>query len=259
MGAFFVGPDSTGAVAPFDQAFAQAVPDTENTIVVVYNHGTDWGGKFQDCRPGTMPGFVRDLGSSSISGYEIAVFYLCSQVNEKRGAIMGQGRSEENEALLDRLAVLGVPSEHIFVFGHSGGASTALVMAERASHKFNAAVVSAPGDGFAWYEQEGYPSSMLSAEYDRWRGRLAGAEDMNALVFVYDGDIYAPPDEALFLRDLPEVDVIHIRANSDTGAVCDDEPEPHFYWWSSCFENEQTKTIEDYMAERIAVGVQAAL
>lgn len=258
MGEFFAGADSTGDVGPFDQGFAQAVKDPQNTIVVVYNHGTDWGGKFQDCEPSSMPRFIQNWGSTGIAGHDVAVFYLCSQVVEKH-FVMGRQRSEENDALLDRLAALGVPPEHIFVLGHSGGASTALLTAERAAQKFNAAIVSAPGDGFAWLDAEGESAPWMDLEYDKWRGRLARAENMNALVYVYDGDIYAPPKDALFLRDQPGVEVIEIHAPDDTGILCKDEPEPHFYWWSSCFRNEQEKVVEHYIEQRLGLTSEASL
>ena len=258
MGEFFAGSDSTDAVGPFDQGFARAVNDPRNTVVVIYNHGTDWGGKFQDCLPDTMPRFIQTWGSNGIAGHDVAVFYLCSQVVEKRYT-MGRQRAEENEALLDRLATLGVPPEHIFIFGHSGGASTALMTAERASQKFNAAIVSAPGYGFAWLDAQGESYPWMDVEYDKWRGRLAGAENMNALVYVFDGDIYAPPKDALFLRDHPGVEVVEIHASDDSGILCKDEPDPHFYWWSACFRNEQKDIVEHYIEERLGMTGQASL
>jgi len=257
MGEFFAGASSTKSVGPFDEGFAQAVKDPQNTIVFVYNHGTDWGGKFQDCQPDSMPQFLKTWGSTGIAGHDVAVFYLCSQVVEKRFA-MGRQRSQENEALLDRLAALGVPAEHIFVVGHSGGASTALFTAERAPQKFNAAIVSAPGYGFAWMEAEGESYLWMDAEYDKWRRILANADDMHALVYVFDGDIYAPPDDALFLRDQPGVEVVEIHAPGTSGVLCADEPEPHFYWWSACFRNEQEPLVERYVEERLGLS-QASL
>lgn len=251
MGEFYAGADSTGSVGPFDQGFAQAVKDPTNTIVVIFNHGTDWGGKFQDCEPSTMPRFIRNWGSTGLGGHDVAVFYLCSQVVEKR-YVMGRQRAEENEALLDRLAALGVPPEHIFVMGHSGGASTALLTAERAPEKFNAAIVSAPGYGYAYMDAEGESYPWMDVEYDKWRSRLERAENMTALVYVFDGDIYAPPKDALFLRDQPGVEVIEIHAPGETSVLCADEPEPHFYWWSTCFRNEQEKLLKNYIEERIA-------
>ena len=250
IGGFYTGPESTGAIEPFDQGFAQEVSDPANTIIVIYNHGTDWGGQFQDCWPSSMPSFIRNWGTTGIGGHDVAIFYLCSQVVEKR-FVMGRQRAEENEDLLDRLAVLGVPSDHIFVLGHSGGASTALLTAERAAEKFNAAIVSAPGYGFAYLEAQGESDTFFDVEYDKWRGRLARAEIMNALVYVYDGDIYAPPKDALFLRDHPGVEVVQIHAPDDTGILCEDEVEPHFYWWSACFKSDQKKKVESYIEDRI--------
>ncbi len=252
IGQFYAGDDGTDTVGLFEQGFDQAVDDPAETIFIIYNHGTYWGAGYEDCYPGTMPSFVRRWGEYGIDGRDVTVFYLCTQVTEKR-FVLGRQRSEENEALLDRLAVLGVPRQHIFVFGHSGGASAALLTAERAQEKFNAAVVSAPGYGFAYLEAEGESANWLDLEYDKWRSRLATADDMQALVYVYEGDIITPPAQALFLRDHPGVRMIQIQAPNDDGVLCKDEPEPHFYWWSACFKRDQVDVVEAYIIERLDV------
>lgn len=250
IGQFYAGDDSTDTVGLFEQGFDQAVEDPGETIFIIYNHGTYWGAGYEGCMPGSMPRFVRHWGEQGIDGLDVTVFYLCTQVTEKR-FVLGRQRSEENEALLDRLAARGVPAEHIFVFGHSGGASAALLTAERAQEKFNAAVVSAPGYGFAYLEAEGESANWLDLEYDKWRSRLANADDMQALVYVYEGDIITPPAQALFLRDHAGVRMVQIEAPSDDGMLCKDEPEPHFYWWSACFKRHQVDVVEDYIMERL--------
>jgi pimeloyl-ACP methyl ester carboxylesterase len=198
-----------------------------------------------------MPYFLNGWTRAGLGGHDVVVFYLCSQVVEKR-FVMGRQRAEENEALLDRLAALGVPAEHIFIVGHSGGASSALLTSERAPEKFNAAIVSAPGYGYAWMEAEGDSYLWMDTEYDKWRRRLANAPDMQALVYVYDGDIISPPKDALFLRDHPGVEVVVIPPVDETGALCTDDEQPHFYWWTSCFRNQHEKTVEDYIVSRLS-------
>ena len=148
MGQFFAGENSTAAIGPLGQGIATALPDPSEPIVVIYNHGTDWGGQFQDCEPGTMPGFLKYWSRKGLCGHPVVVFYLCTQEVEDR-FVMGKARSQENEVVLDRLIAAGVPPRNIFVFGHSGGASTALLTAERAPAKVNSADGRAPGYGFA--------------------------------------------------------------------------------------------------------------
>ncbi len=98
----------------------------------------------------------------------------------------------------------------------------------------------------------------MDVEYDKWRGRLAGADDMTALVYVYDGDIYAPPKDALFLRDHPKVDVIQIHAPDGANVLCKDQAQPHFYWWSACFKSEQVDVIESYIQDKLNGAAYAA-
>ncbi|MDA0218110.1 MAG: hypothetical protein O3B22_00760 [Proteobacteria bacterium] len=250
MGQFFAGENSTAAIGPLGQGIATVLPDPSEPIVVIYNHGTDWGGQFQDCEPGTMPGFLKYWSRKGLGGHPVVVFYLCTQEVEDR-FVMGKARSQENEVVLDRLIAAGVPPRNIFVFGHSGGASTALLTAERAPAKFNSAVVSAPGYGFAWLEEEGGDYAWMEVEYDKWRGRLERARDMSALAFVFEGDIYAPPGDALFLGAKEGVAVVTVRDTEGNGILCRDEPEPHFYWWSSCFNRIERKDVEAFVLERL--------
>jgi len=250
MGQFFAGKNSTPSVGPLSQGIAIALPDPVDPIVVIYNHGTDWGGHFQDCDPGTMPSFLKRWAKKGIEGHNVVVFYLCTQEVEDR-FVMGKARSQENEVVLDRLIAAGVPPRNIFVFGHSGGASTALLTAERAPTKFNSAVVSAPGYGFAWLEEEGGGYAWMDVEYDKWRSRMERADDMSALAFVYEGDVYAPPGDALFLGSKPGVDVVMIRDADGDGLLCSDEPIPHFYWWSWCFNKEERKDVEAFVLDRL--------
>lgn len=250
IGEFFAGDYSTDGVVPLSQGIATALPDPAAPIVMIYNHGTDWGGHFQDCDPGTMPSFLKRWSRNGLEGHGVVVFYLCTQEVEDR-FVMGKARSQENEAVLDRLLAAGVPPRNIFLFGHSGGASTSLLTGERAPGKFNSAIVSAPGYGFAWLEAEGESYAWMPVEYDKWRRRLDGADDLSALAFVYEGDIYAPPGDALFLGNKPGVEVVVIRDADGDGRLCSDEPEPHFYWWSSCFRRGELKDVEAFVLDRL--------
>jgi len=250
MGQFFAGRNSSPGVEPLEGGMARALADPSDTLVMVFNHGTDWGGRFQDCRPGTMPDFIKRWTGHGLAGRKVVAFYLCAQVTEDWFA-MGRGRARENEAVLDRLIAAGVDPRNIFVFGHSGGASASLMLAERAPKKFNSIVVSAPGYGFAWLDAEGENYPWMDSEYDKWRSRLSRAEDMSGLVFLYDGDIYAPPAQAQFLSAHAQVEVVNIHDDDADGQLCSDEPEAHFYWWSFCFRRDWLDHVESFVAERL--------
>lgn len=253
MGQVFAGrAGSTGAVVPLATALPAALHGDDEPIVILYNHGTDWGGQFQNCQPSTMPDFLKAWANKGLDGHRVVVVYLCTQVVEDWFA-MGKARADENIDLLGRLAAGGVPPRNIFIVGHSGGASTALITAEKAPRMFNSAIVTAPGYGFAWLEQEGENYPWMKVEYDKWRSRLARAEDMSALVFLFEGDVYAPPADAQFLATLPEVEVVTIAdSDPERPGLCVDEPEPHFYAWSACFRRNELPRVEDYILDRLA-------
>jgi len=254
VGAFFKGASASGVLGPFDLAFEEAVDSAQDTVIVVFNDGTGAVGKDGACLPGNMPRFIRDWGRSGIDGHDVVVFYLCSDVVETTAEVLGQERAEEDKALLDRLIALGVPPEHIFILGHSSGASAALLAAGQAPGKFNAAVVAAPGYGYAYAEGDDRSAAelqMLERLNETWRGALARLDRMSALVYLFEGDTYTPPDDAMFLADLPGIELIVVGAADATGALCPGGPRPHFYWWSSCFREDGKKTIEAYIVDRL--------
>ncbi len=250
MGQVFDGSRSTTGVAAFSADFPAALRSPGDTVVMIYNHGTDWGGRFQDCEPDTMPSFLEYWGEAGIQGHDVVVFYLCTQVVEDFAA-MGSARSRENEEVLDRLLAAGVPARNIFIVGHSGGASTALLTASRAPEKSNSAIVSAPGYGFAWLEAEGEGANWIDVEYDKWRSLLARADDMSALVLLYEGDVWAPPGDATFLSRHPLVDLIMVHDDDRDGVLCRGLNEPHFYWWSDCFARNEMKEVESFVLDRL--------
>jgi len=250
VGKYFNGNATSEQVVSLASELRTQLVDPENTIMMVYNHGTDWGGKFQDCLPDTMPTFIKTWGYAGIDGRNVVIFYLCSQEAEDRNA-MGKARSIENEAILDRLLAAGVPAQNIFVIGHSGGASTALLTAERASEKFNSVIVSAPGYGFAWLEAEGEGSNFLDIEYSKWKTELAGVDDMSGYVLLYEGDTWAPPSDASFLSRHPQVVVETVRDADGDGFLCPGEDEPHFYWWTGCFRANYLADVEAFVIDRL--------
>lgn len=250
MGQFFNGAASSNQIVPMGQELASHVPDPASTIFMLYNHGTNWGGHFQDCEPDSMPDFLQFWAYRGIAEHNVVVFYLCTQEVEDRAAI-GKARSIENEGVLDRLLAAGIPRQNIFVVGHSGGASTALLTAERAPEKFNSAIASAPGYGFAWLEAEGEGSNYLDIEYSKWRTELVTADDMSAFVFAYEGDLYSPPHQATFLRSLPKVEFVTIHDENGDGELCRGLDEPHFFWWTQCFVDQNLGDLETFVIDRL--------
>ena len=261
VAAFFPGSGDTGVLGTFDKVFRKAVDDPGNTLVAVFNDGTDSVGENGECLPGNMPKAFRDWRTSGPGEHDTVVFYLCTEIVESTFNVAGQERSKEIEALLDRLIAEGVPSTNIFVLGHSSGASAALQTAGRVPEKLNAAVVAAPGYGYAYLEEDELTDAdqlFLNNLYGKWRARLAGYGDMTALVFLYVGDVYTPPEDALFLDDYPGVETVLIDKSVETDALCADGTQAHFYWWSSCFRNDGKSTVEDYISTRFVSGGDAA-
>ena len=249
MGKFFNGALSSPGIVSMTE-FASHVPDPADAIVMVYNHGTDWGGLHQECEPDSMPGFLKRWANLGVAGRDAVVFYLCTQEYENHAA-MGKSRSIENEAVLERLAAAGVPRRNIFLIGHSGGASAVLMTGARAPGAFNSVIASGPGYGFAWLEAQGEDSPYLDAEYSKWKTALTSPSDLSAYVLLYEGDIYSPPGDAAFLAQYEGAIVEVVRDDDGDGRLCRNDPEPHFFWWSRCFSRDYRGGLEGYVVDRL--------
>jgi hypothetical protein len=256
VGVFSPVSPGRGMHGAFEDAFAAAVTDPQDTVIIVFNDGTDAIGPDGECHPGNAPKFVRDWAETGLAGREAVVFYLCSTIVEKPTEVLGEARAEENDRLLDGLIAHGIPPGHIFLVGHSSGASAALITAGRSPDKLNAAVVAAPGYGYAYLEAEEERTAddlaILRQVNATWRAALSGFPDMTALIYLFQGDELTPPKDAIFLGDYPGVELVFVAPPGGSDELCPDGPEPHFYWWSACFREDGKQEIEAYIAERLA-------
>ena len=166
-------------------------------------HGTVSGQFWQTCQPRYRPAVTTRLISNGpelvgeqAGSFEYALYYLCSAVTG--GENLLQRRSTEILEAVDIFRAAGVPANHIFLVGHSGGASSALVAAARAPEKVNAVIASAPGYGYAYLGAGGDVFLQIKDIKQRWQEDLAVNGQLDALVFAYADDRISPPADMAF-------------------------------------------------------------
>lgn len=247
-GAFAIGNGfETVKKDDFKSALVRNISNPENTILFIYNHGTENGGYGQECFPNSIPSYARAIVRQHS---ETVIYYLCSQ--EVGVTVAGDPkkqryfrRSDEIARLLKLFREHGITSDRTFLLGHSGGASTTLIAAADIPETFNGFVVSAPGYGFA-YIGESRDSEDLAPHYETWKSGIEKVTEKDGLVYSFEGDSIAPPDDLSFMTAMPNINLIIQKPE-----VCG-IPDPHGYPWSRCFRQTETPKIWNYIQKHLA-------
>ena len=237
----FIG-DSNKA-GPISESYKGEVPeiyieDPENIVVIIYSHGNGDPTEFENCSAwwNDVPDSLKDLTIKK----EILVFYLCSSATDKhfKPGLWVFDRVIEIEEILDKLILVGVKPNNIFLSGHSAGAWSSLLSMERVGLKFNSAIIFAPACCGPRYER-----------HPIWRGRvrplhvhkMLGMDRIEALIFAYTDDPYNRPEDLMFLQDsyLDSIEII--------GYNCGQE---HLTHLKDCRLEETNEKIIDYIRYR---------
>ncbi|MFD2206795.1 hypothetical protein [Kiloniella antarctica] len=246
-GAFAIGDNfETVTKDNFELALVRNIPHPEKTILFIYNHGTENGGHGQECFPDSIPSYARAIVRQHS---ETIIYYLCSQ--EVGVNVDGDPkkqryfrRSTEILRILKIFKMHGITADGTFLLGHSGGASTTLIAAADIPEAFNGFVVSAPGYGFA-YTGRSRKSKSLAPHYEAWKAGLKKANKKDGLVYAFEGDTYAPPEDLEFMSEMGNITLI-VQKPENCGIR-----DPHGYPWSRCFREKETPKIWSYIQQRI--------
>ena len=233
-----------------------AVDDAENTLLILYNHGTIDDGSLAECVSRYRPPLVlTDLMDRRVSGLRVAIYYFCS--HDKVGPYRaGQNRDESRRArrakdlenLIQSFIDGGMPPEQIFLSGQSEGAWVSLIAARRGAVPFTALIAFAPGT-------VGRLEDGDNAEaYWRWyRNRVAYLQEaghIDGLVFAFEGDSYGAVEDLEFLSGIDGVTFVPLPGRSIGGIACR-EPEPHFIAFRECFRRTQKAVIVRFLERRL--------
>ncbi|MEH6632358.1 MAG: hypothetical protein V7776_16195 [Halopseudomonas aestusnigri] len=253
-GAFAIGDDFVAVKKEaFAVALAKNIPYPEKTILFIYNHGTENSGFGQKCYPNSIPSYARAIVRQHSN---TAIYYLCSQ---EVGVSVGGDpkrqryfrRSDEIARLLKIFRQHGITPDRTFLLGHSGGASTTLIAAADIPNAFNGLIVSAPGYGFA-HTGRSRNSKDLAPHYDTWKAGIEKATIKRGLVYSFEGDLIAPPEDLDFIAQMPNLKLI--IQNPENCGISD----PHGHSDSRCFRKKETPIIWKFIQEQLVNSQKTA-
>ncbi|WP_020592957.1 alpha/beta hydrolase [Kiloniella laminariae] len=254
-GAFAIG-DNFNYVQrdKFASDLGRYIPNPEETVLFIYNHGTENSGIGQECYPDQIPSYARAIVRQHP---QTVLYYLCSQeIGVSSGGDPKQQRyfrrSTEISRILGLFRAHGVSADRTFLLGHSGGASTTLVAAADIPDAFNGFIVTAPGYGFA-HTGKSRETKELAPHYNTWKAAVEKARGKPGLVYAFTGDTFAPPTDLYFMTGMSNLQLI-IQSPKSCGIS-----DFHAYPWSRCFRTEETPKIWNYIQQQLTEESQQAV
>ncbi len=238
----------TGKNEAFERDLKNAIPNPDDTTLVIFMHGTTGSGIHTACDPvGNAPDFIREI-SYDIPG-AVGYYHCTNLLGGKSGDPLPRQRAvkraHEMSALLDRFHAYGISPERIFISGNSGGAAAALFTARFYADKFNGFIASAPGYGYSYLTGNAM-NPWLVRLYAAWKDKLSEMSSVNGMVLAYANDKYSPPKKIEFLKDIPGVRFLEID-----NPVCDGY-NPHSYFFTSCFTRDKKSDVVQFIKGSLA-------
>ncbi len=241
--------DGSRGVTPIAKKYegntpAISIEHPEDTVVIVYSHGTFRPQRYEDCskRWNQVPSSILELQDKNTR-----IYYLCSRATEP-GSTKHVGqyifkRVSEVENVLDELRGLGVPASNMFLAGHSAGGWTSLMSSKIIGDKFNASIVFAPAfagkrsetSRYPWWRKEARPKQIVE---------MLKSQRIEALVFAYKGDAFNRPIDLEFLTKAYPNSIEMISY----GCALSNNHLTHIY---DCRESETIEKMRNYIEKRL--------
>ena len=220
--------DNTGKIYSLDK-----IDNKENTILVIYNHGSMKDQKLDKClsKWNLVPQVIRNLHNKKINNYEIRIYRLCSGVrgwsqseqdkmwkhHEKTGNLSlkdntGEfliSKQKQNQKLkiikntIDKFADDGF--KNIILAGHSSGGWQSLKIQSNNYNLINGVIGLHPGAGGTIKNRKGWPWW----EDVRYYG-FGDLTKLNAIIITHDKDHYNSPNDYSLLKKSNDVQFINI-------------------------------------------------
>lgn len=241
--------------APVESKFgAVNLNDPANTVLLIYNHGSRQEFYPDRCEPSSdVPQVVRNLSGRQVAGKRVLVYAFCSpsrvgeyQHQSRTGEPKVAKRARDIENLVDRFTAAGLPSQNIFLVGHSAGAWASFLVSRRGNVEINAVIGFAPA----------FAGPILTRSSGWWDLRrkqsafLRTSPRLDALVFAFDGDPYYEVSELGTVFSVPGVDFVPVtRAvgnNTDCRRIMS-----HRGAFTNCFEELASQRISAFIEQRL--------
>lgn len=209
-----------------------ALEDPKNSIILIYNQG--WGNNTSKSKYVTgkdkcyVDFYLKNKSKETIGNkgpwYSLASEYR-SVINDKKIYLYyfckntAQGNIDEDLLrslmvknlikLIDRFTNLGVPRNHIFPVGHSGGATVIIEAIFKNPDKINAVIAT------SWTISGKKPLSGLEiAKMKRFETRYKKQNHpINAIIYACDRDEFTSFSEQSFWNDIKGVEFVKLLGN----------------------------------------------
>ena len=261
--------DSSGTIYPADQ-----ISNKENTILIIYNHGSTVDWKLDKCSSAwnKIPPAILQLHDQKIKNLQIKLYQLCSGVKgwtENERSKMWEAHKKSGKLSYELADFNGTPLikkqkqlfkqkiinnkiddftkqgfNNIVLAGHSAGAWASITLKSQFPEKIDGVIAFHPAVSGTFKNRKDWPW------WEDVRTQLIGLMKLenlkNALVFAHNKDHYETPKSLSFLSNLKSIKFVDI-----SGLDCKGEAKlgrGHAITLTKCFA-EKDNNIVPYLEE----------
>ena len=261
--------DSSGKIYPADQ-----ISNKENTILIIYNHGSTVDWKLDKCSSAwnKIPPAILQLHDQKIKNLQIKLYQLCSGVkgwtenervkmweaHEKSGKLSYELADKNGTPLIKKQKQLFKQKiinnkiddftkqgfNNIVLAGHSAGAWASITLKSQFPEKIDGVIAFHPAVSGTFKNRKDWPW------WEDVRTQLIGLMKLenlkNALVFAHNKDHYETPKSLSFLSNLKSIKFVDI-----SGLDCEGKAKlgrGHAITLTKCFA-EKDNNIVSYLEE----------
>jgi hypothetical protein len=261
--------DSLGTIYPADQ-----ISNKENTILIIYNHGSTVDWKLDKCSSAwnKIPPAILQLHDQKIKNLQIKLYQLCSGVKgwtENERVKMWEAHKKSGKLSYELADFNGTPLikkqkqlfkqkiinnkiddftkqgfNNIVLAGHSAGAWASITLKSQFPEKIDGVIAFHPAVSGTFKNRKDWPW------WEDVRTQLIGLMKLenlkNALVFAHNKDHYETPKSLSFLSNLKSIKFVDI-----SGLDCKGEAKlgrGHAITLTKCFA-EKDNNIVPYLEE----------
>ena len=261
--------DSSGKIYPADQ-----ISNKENTILIIYNHGSTVDWKLDKCSKAwnKIPPAILQLHDQKIKNLQIKLYQLCSgvkgwtenerskmwEVHKKSGKLSYELADRNGTPLIKKQKQLFKQKiinnkiddftkqgfNNIVLVGHSAGAWASITLKSQFPEKIDGVIAFHPAVSGTFKNRKDWPW------WEDVRTQLIGLMKLenlkNALVFAHNKDHYETPKSLSFLSNLKSIKFVDI-----SGLDCEGKAKlgrGHAITLTKCFA-EKDNNIVPYLEE----------
>ena len=261
--------DSSGKIYPADQ-----ISNKENTILIIYNHGSTVDWKLDKCSSAwnKIPPAILQLHDQKIKNLQIKLYQLCSGVKgwtENERVKMWEAHKKSGKLSYELVDKNGTPLikkqkqlfkqkiinnkiddftkqgfNNIVLAGHSAGAWASITLKSQFPEKIDGVIAFHPAVSGTFKNRKDWPW------WEDVRTQLIGLMKLenlkNALVFAHNKDHYETPKSLSFLSNLKSIKFVDI-----SGLDCEGKAKlgrGHAITLTKCFA-EKDNNIVPYLEE----------